>query len=236
MLVAYLLAFAADGVAALPNTRIDYYDVAGRDVGAINRSIRQSRPKTAAGKTIPSSTDWQVKAGFERTSVGGQCRVSAATATFNAAVTLPRLTEGDRLTRTERERWNQYVALLEQNSAATLAFVVANVGTVEQAMLAAPCERAGQVGAEAIRRLRAHADRIAADREKRLARLNDSLSEFRPATLSAAKTDCRNLKVTGSRAQTVRICLPAREWERMSADGQAFTFEMQDQSIDGKRF
>lgn len=236
MLVAYMLAFTAQGLGSLPNTTINYYNVAGRDVGSINRSIRQVRPKTPSGRTIPSSTDWAIKAAFERTTVGGQCRVSSARADFSATVALPRLTEGDKLTKAERERWGTYVALLEQGAAATLAFVVGQVGTVEQSMLAAPCDKAGQAGADAIRRLRAHADRIAAEREKRLTSYNNSLSEFRPASISAAKTECRTLRVTGSRNQTARICLPAREWDRMRAEAEAFAFEMQDQSIDAKRF
>lgn len=214
-------------LADMPNTKVRYYDVAGADVGEINRSIARQRPRSDDGQSVPARTDWAVRAEFDRTITDGQCRVTAARASFTASADLPRLAEGSRIDKPTRERWQNYVSQLEQGSLATLAYVYQNLGTVEQAMLASPCENAKAVAAAAIERLRVQTDRLDAEREKRLTRQNESLAEFRPTDVRAAQVDCRDLDATGSRLRSFRICLPAREWERMQNDSEEYALSVQ---------
>lgn len=215
-------------LAEMPGTQVRYYDVTGTNVTEINRSIARQRPRSTSGKAVPATTDWKVGAEFDRTITDGQCRVTAARTKFTASADLPRLAEGARIDKPTRERWAVYVTELEQGSLVTLAFVYQNLGVIEKAMLASDCDSAKSVAAAAIERLREQTARLVADREKRLARQNVVLAEFQPGALRAAKTDCRNLKVTGSRLQTVRACLPAREWERMQQDSEVYLRNVQD--------
>lgn len=217
----------ATGLATIPNTTIRYYDVTGRNVTEINRSMARQRPKGPDGKPIPASTDWAVRADFDRTATDGQCRVSAARAGFSATVDLPRLAADARLDKPTLARWQHYVGQLEQGSLATLAFVYQNLDLVEQAMLASSCDQARAAGGAAIERLRTHTARLDAEREKQLARQNASLSEFQTTGLRPAKNVCRDLGATGSRIRKVRVCMPQREWERMYASGEQVTKELQ---------
>ncbi len=215
-------------LAEMPGTQIRYYEVTGANVTEINRSIARQRPTSTNGKTVPATTDWAIRAEFDRTETDGQCRVTAARAKFTASADLPRLAPDARLDKPTRDRWDTYVTELEQGSLVTLVFVTQNLPTIEKAMFASDCESARQVAAAAIDRLRAQTARLIAEREKRLARQNVVLAEFQPASLRAAKTDCRDLDVTGTRLTTVRACLPAREWERMQNDSEAFARGVQD--------
>lgn len=227
---------AADGLLNIPNTTIRYYDVTGRNVTEINRSIARQRPKGRDGKPIPASTDWAVRADFDRTTRDGQCRVATARASFKATVDLPRLSAEAKLDKPTAARWQNYVSQLEQGSLTTLTFVYQNLEAVEQAMLASSCETARAAGGAAIEKLRTHAARLDAEREKRLAQQNASLSEFPNTGLKPAQNVCRDLGATGSRIRSVRICMPQREWERMYASGEAVTREMQDKPRVNKAF
>lgn len=202
-----------------PNTTIDYYDVEGATVTAINQSIRAQRGTGSGGKIVPSSTAWTVKADFKRETVNGRCTVQGATAEFAARAELPRLVGGEKLSGAERERWSDYVSLLEESSAATLTFVYQNLVQVESAINNSSCEDARGAAASAVELLRAHANRLSAENEKRLA----ALSQFRPAMLSNSKLTCRDLKGTGGRLRVFRTCLPAREWERMWKSSSEYT-------------
>lgn len=215
-------------LAEMPDTQVRYYDVTGASVTEINRSIARQRPRSATGKVVPATTDWAIRAEFDRTETNGLCRVTAARAKFTASADLPRLADDARIDKPTRERWGTYVTELEQGSLVTLVFVTQNLATIEQAMLASDCDTARQVAAAAIERLREQTARLIADREKRLARQNVVLAEFQPGSLRAAKTVCRDLDVTGTRLRTVRACLPMREWERMQQDSEAYLRNVQD--------
>lgn len=209
-------------LSSFPDTTVTYYDVAGSSVTAINRSIRAQRSTGPNGKVRPASTSWSVTADFEREIVGGRCSIRSAQAEMSARAELPRLVDGAGLTPSERTRWAEYVALLEQGSAATLAFVAQNLRQIETAIENSTCDGARNAATAAVELLRSHANKVTADNEKRLA----ALSEFRPVMLTDSKLVCRDLKVTGGRLQTVRSCLPKSEWERLWKSSAAFTHDL----------
>lgn len=222
-------------LAGMPNTSVKHYEVTGATVTEVNRSIARQRPRSANGKTLPATTDWAVRAEFDRAETDGQCRVTAARASLTATVELPRLADDAKLDRQARKRWLDYVGELEQGALATIGFVYQNLGRIEQVMRASDCQAVKSVGTAAIERLRAQALVLDAARDKRMARQNLSLSEFDPA-ITRAKIVCRDLKATGTRINIVRICLPPREWDRMQAEAQEFIRDTQDQSINGRYF
>lgn len=205
-------------MSTFPNTTIDYYRVEGATVTAINRSIREQRAPSG-GNAVPASTSWTMTADFDRRMTDGECTVDNVRVDVAARVELPQLADGGKLTDAERKRWGDYVALLQNGSAATLAFVYSNVGQVEAAIRGSSCDNARTAASDAVRMLRAHSDRLSVQNEKRLATLN----EFRPSMLADSKLICRDLRVTGGRLQTVRTCLPAREWERLWKSSAEYT-------------
>lgn len=226
LLAGTALAGSVDGTGSrlsiFPNTMIDFYDVEGATVTAINRSIRAQRRTSANGKVMPATTSWTVKADFKRVMIDGHCTVRDARVEMAANAELPRLVDGAKLTAEERARWTDYVALLEQSSAATLAFVFQNLGQIESAINSSSCDGGRAAAAAAVEVLRTHANRVSVEHEKRLA----ALSEFRPAMLADSKLVCRDIKVTGGRLRTVRTCLPAREWERLWKSSSEYTQEI----------
>ncbi|WP_162888023.1 DUF922 domain-containing protein [Sphingomonas mesophila] len=235
-----MLAAAPDAPAATTleamNATVRYYEVAGRDVTTINRAITRQRPRNAAGRPIPASTDWSVRTDFKRSTVGGTCRITAARAELAATADLPRLLNEAELDRDLRQRWRAYVGELEQMSAQTLLFVRQNLPAIEAAVASASCAEAKAVAVAAVERLRQRSALLEAEREKRLAKTAGSLAEFAPRAARAQPGLCKDLAATGSRLRTFRICLPKREWERMNAEGEAFTKEVQNKSISGRVF
>ena len=219
---------SAESLAAMPNTIVRYYDVEGGNVTEINRSMARQRPKGVNGKPIPASTNWSVSADFERTVTDGQCRVTAARIDFKAEAELPRLVDDRALQPPVRTRWNNYVGLLGDGALTTLTFVHHNLKTVEEAILSSSCQSAKAAAARTIERLRVHTERMAAEREKQLELQNRSLSEFRPAMLTTREKLCKDMDASGSRLRSFRVCMPKREWERLNADAEKFTREMQD--------
>lgn len=212
----------ASALEAFPNTVVDYYDVGGATVTAINSAIRAKRAIGPGGKVVPASTSWSVKADFDREVSGGRCTIRAVRVDMVARAELPRLADGAKLTAAERQRWNDYVGLLERGSASLLAFVHQNLPRIESAIASTSCNDARSETEALVGLLRRHADKLALDNEKRLA----ALSEFKPAAIADSKLQCRDLAVTGSRLRTIRTCLPAKEWERMWKSSSAYTQEV----------
>ncbi|MES2904753.1 MAG: DUF922 domain-containing protein [Pseudomonadota bacterium] len=217
-----------NSLADMPNTDVRYYDVTASNVFEINRSITRQRPKSKNGNPTPASTDWAIRAEFDRTNTDGQCRVTAARAGFTATADLPRLADDAKADKPLRERWQSYVGRIEQNSIATLVFVYENLGRIEQAMLSSDCETAKSVAAAAIEQLRVQAVLLDTVRERQLARQNESLAEFRPIKRRDQKVVCQILKGTGSRLNKLSTCMELREWEKLAAESEAFTRKIQD--------
>lgn len=212
----------------LPNTTIHYYDVTGKDVTAINRSIARQRPRAAGNKPAPAATNWIINTSFEQRREREQCKVSAARATFTATAELPRLVDEHGLARPLLARWRNYVARLEASEMATLVFVYHNLDQVERAVLASSCEGAKAAGAAAVEQLRSKAAAFELERQKYSRR---SLSFAEDSGVSDRKADrpiCKDLIGTGSRLNSLRVCMAPREWAKLHESGQQATREMQD--------
>ena len=132
----------ASALEAFPNTVVDYYDVGGATVTAINSAIRAKRAIGPGGKVVPASTSRSVKADFDREVSGGRCTIRAVRVDMVARAELPRLADRAKLTAAERQRWNDYVGLLERGSASLLAFVHQNLPRIESAIASTSCNDA----------------------------------------------------------------------------------------------
>ncbi len=145
----------------LPNVTLHYFDVVGKDLRAINKSIERSQKPDASGKAAAAPTGWAIDTTFNKLSHSGQCKVTDAKATFSAKVVLPRLVNNSAHTSELMASWRAYLAGIENAQAANLWFVYDRIGTVESAILASSCEGAQAAGTAAVQRLQALASQFA---------------------------------------------------------------------------
>ncbi len=145
----------------LPNVTLQYFDVAGKNLKAINKSIVESQKPDASGKAAVSPTGWAIDTKFNKLTRDGQCKVTDAKATFSAKVVLPRLVPNAGHTPELTASWRAYLAGIENLQAANLWFVYDRVPTVESAILASSCDGAAAAGNAAVQRLQALASEFA---------------------------------------------------------------------------
>ena len=145
----------------LPNVTFQYFDVAGKNLKAINKSIVQSQKPDASGKAAVPPTGWAIDTKFNKLTHNGQCKVTDAKATFSANVVLPRLVANAAHTPELMASWRAYLAGIENVQAANLWFVYDRIPTVESAILASSCEGAPAAGNAAVQRLQALASEFA---------------------------------------------------------------------------
>lgn len=211
----------------MPNTTVRYYDVEGKDVTSINRSIARARP-SVNGRPRPASADWTIKASFQRHTKNDDCQVSDAQVTFAATAELPRLVNEQAIALPVLAKWRQYVERLEANELPTLVFVQQQIGEVKKAILASSCEGAKATVAHVVATLKSQAAAFELERQKKLPRADQMLTDAGISSRPAEKAICKNLLATGSRLNTIRICMASREWAILHASGQEATKEMQD--------
>lgn len=210
----------------VPNTTVRYYDVEGKDATSINRSIARARPPVN-GKPRPASAEWTIKAGFQRHTQNGVCRVSDAEVTFAATAELPRLVNEQALAPAVLAKWRQYVQRLEANELPTLIFVQQQIGEVRKAILASSCEEARDTIAHVVGTLKGQAAAFEIERQRKLPRTELTLDDGGTNRRPAEKTICKNLLATGSRLNSIRICMVPREWAILHQSGEEATKEMQ---------
>ena len=140
----------------LPNTTIQYYDVTGKNLKAVNESITEAQQKKdASGKTVLTTSGWAVDATFRKHTQNGVCKVDSATATFKATAMMPRLLTEQKLKPADQVVWHNYLAMADAAQAATLWFAHDHARDVEQAILASSCDGAQAAGSAAVEKLRA---------------------------------------------------------------------------------
>ncbi len=140
----------------LPKTTIRYFDVTGKDLKAINKSIAVLQQADSPVRAAAPTT-WAIDTTFKKVTTGEQCKVTDAQAAFSASVGLPRLVSDPAHKPELLATWRTYAANLENIHAANLWFVYDRVGDVEKAILASSCEGAQGAGTAAVERLKAQA-------------------------------------------------------------------------------
>ena len=141
----------------LPNTTVRYFDVTGKNLKAINKSITAAQQPDSSGRAAATATTWAVDTTFNKLTSAGQCKVTDAKATFSATVGLPRLVAEKGHSPELLAYWRNYLANIETMQAASLWFVYERVPEVEKAILASSCDGAQAAANAAVQRLRAQA-------------------------------------------------------------------------------
>jgi predicted secreted Zn-dependent protease len=155
--VAAIAAVPGRGLKDVPNLTIRYYDVSGKDLKAVVKTLTEQRPKDASGQPITAAANWTIATSFSRRTTNGQCKIVAAHAAVTATADLPRLLNETKFPPKDLLSWQGYLANLEVAAAGKLWFAHDHAGDVEKAVLASSCEGAQAAGAAAIERLRAQA-------------------------------------------------------------------------------
>ena len=139
-------------LAAHPHVR-SIYDVAGETEAAIRASINAGRPRDAiSGQRIDANVHWTMSWGWPLDGRGG-CDLSRASVTFNATVTMPRLTGEERLPEALRNGWRAFILGLDRHLTGHLAFPYEHRSEVLDAIRASTCPRASAAAQAAMQRL-----------------------------------------------------------------------------------
>jgi len=125
-----------------PNTTISYYDIAGKDFKAIDKSLKTILADPAAKETVRPFT-WDVGTKIVKTTTGNKCTIQSAKSTLTAKVRLPRLAEQAKVKKDVMARWTPYIASLENDAAANLGFLSDRLRGAEQGLVGLPCDKAG---------------------------------------------------------------------------------------------
>jgi predicted secreted Zn-dependent protease len=136
------------GLSDLPNTSIDYYEVAGNDLKSINAALKER--KSAAGRP---ATDWKLGVSLDKTSTDGKCTIAKSTVKFSATAVLPRLSNEHGVSPALLASWRSHVAQLAADSAAKLWFVYDRVPAIEKAFAGKSCEQGTTDGRAAMAQL-----------------------------------------------------------------------------------
>ena len=155
--LATIAAVPGRGLKDVPNLTIRYYDVAGKNLKAVIKTLTEQRPKDASGQPITAATNWTIETAFSRRTTNGQCKIVTAHAAVTATADLPRLLNEAKFPPRDLLSWQDYLANLEVTAAGKFWFVHDHVGDVEKAVLASSCEGAQAAGAAAIDRLKQQA-------------------------------------------------------------------------------
>jgi predicted secreted Zn-dependent protease len=143
--------------AQIPGVNVKYYDVSGATIKDIRASIEAQRPKNpVTQQAIPSSSNWSMRASWQKQTTGSACKIISATAAFEGEVVLPRLiaVEGVAVPPPVMKEWQRYTTSLDQQQAGVLRQVYDRRAEVERAVMASSCEGAAKAADAAITAIR----------------------------------------------------------------------------------
>lgn len=209
-----------NSLADVPNTTIRFYDVTGKDIASLNRSIAKQRRNASGAKLTPASMAWTVNATVKQHTENEQCKVTAAQATLAATADLPRLVDEQALEGRMLGQWRNYVAELEASQMVVLIFVYSHLDQVEKAMLASDCQNAKAAGAAAVEQVRNRTAAIQLEREERFSLSQWLLTNAALSDTASDKVVCDDLVGTGSTRKTLHVCMRSQEWEILHGSGQ----------------
>lgn len=126
----------------LPNTTITYYDIAGKDGKAIEKSLKAILADPAAKENVRLFS-WDVGTKIMKATTGTKCSIQSAKTTLTAKVRLPRLAEQAKVKKDVMAKWAPYAASVENEAAANLWFLTDRLRGAEQFLVGMPCDQAG---------------------------------------------------------------------------------------------
>jgi len=126
----------------LPGVAVTYYDVTGRTVAEIHKSLTGAAPRDpVTRKPLPATSSWSIGAAVKWSKTGTHCTITDVTLTFTSAATMPRLVVQPDTPAPVLAAWKSFAIQLESRQAAQLKFAYDRRGEVERAILASSCDR-----------------------------------------------------------------------------------------------
>ena len=153
----------ARALSSIPGVTVKYYDVTGDNGKAVEKSLKAVRRAGPDGNPVPASTSWKADAQIQKRTEGTACKITSAKMVFSGTVELPRLVSA-KPEPAFVPQWQAFMQQLEADSAADLGYIYDNIGEIEKAVLAAPCETAGAAMQAATDSLKARVAALAAQR------------------------------------------------------------------------
>ena len=148
---------AARSLASLPGIKINYYDVTGKNMKAVIKSIDKQRKDPATGQTRTVAHNWSIDAGFRKRTVNGVCTITAVEAPFIATVELPRHAKPAELAAADAAEWQKFTAKIETEVAAKMWFAYDRSLALEAAIKGKDCDKGIADGTAFINQLKADA-------------------------------------------------------------------------------
>lgn len=126
----------------IPNVRITYYDVVGKDSSSIRADLNRKRPVDAAsgGIGVDAFTSWHYRWHWDATT-SGQCGTPSARIDFSAHVLLPRLSQ-ELLSRDVKDEWARYITALANHEADHVRIAYRRLNQVVEAVRGSNCNDA----------------------------------------------------------------------------------------------
>lgn len=144
---------------SLPKVAVSYYDVSGKDMKAINKSLQKARGKDPVTKQpMTVSTKWNVAPSIKQRTTDGKCVVTGVAGyDFSATAELPRLANATTVPAAVAADWQAFASQLEKDAAAKLWYVYDRLPQFDQTVLNKPCDQAMKDGGAFLEKLKADA-------------------------------------------------------------------------------
>lgn len=138
----------------VPGVTVSHYDVAGREVPEIHKSVAKQAPRDPlTGRTLAATSSWTIAVKLNTRTIGTRCTIVGASLDFRGAATMPRLVADPERPEPVAVAWESYRSRLEARQAAQLMFARERMVEVESAILASRCDRAEAAADAAIAKL-----------------------------------------------------------------------------------
>lgn len=137
--------------AGIPNLELTYYDVSGRTVDEIRRSLTARQPRDPNdGVPVAALSSWSMRWGW-RARAGGGCDLSKPSIEFRASTLLPRLVSERDLSSDVRARWRTFLAAVHAHEARHVRYAYEHRKDVAAAIKASDCTSAETAATAAVR-------------------------------------------------------------------------------------
>lgn len=143
-------------LAGLPGLSVTYYDVSGKNVPEIHKSLSRAAPRGAvSGKSLPATSGWTLAARAKWTQTGKACALTSVELNFTVTASLPRLAADPTRPPPVQAAWDDYADRLEARQAEQLRFAYDRQADVVTAIRRSGCIGWEAAATTAIARIRA---------------------------------------------------------------------------------
>ena len=132
-----------DGLDGAADIKFRFYDVPGTDPRAIREGLKRLGPTDETdGKRVDALTRWSYNWRWQSRTTAGVCKITSVTLDLSIEVTLPRLSDANRLSGGTRDRWNVYMIALRRHELGHVEIARKHMDAIRRAVESASCAEA----------------------------------------------------------------------------------------------